>query len=117
MINSLKNRFRFLYSTIREKSKSVGRDKLWPLVREAHLEQNSSCAACGSITKLQVHHIIPVHIDPSYELDSNNLITLCMEKDECHLNLGHLGSWKKCNINVEQDARKSLLAKKSLTKK
>ena len=117
MINSLKNRFRFLYSTIREKSKSVGRDKLWPLVREAHLEQNSSCAACGSITKLQVHHIIPVHIDPSYELDSNNLITLCMEKDECHLNLGHLGSLKKCNINVEQDARKSLLAKKSLTKK
>jgi len=117
MFSSLKGKFRFLYSSIREKSKSVRRDKLWPLVREAHLDQNGSCAGCGGISKLQVHHIIPVHIDPSYELDSNNLITLCMEKDECHLNLGHLGSWKKSNINVEQDARNSLLTKQSLTKK
>lgn len=117
MLNSFKSKFRFLYSTIREKSKSIGRDKLWPLVREAHLEQNNFCSACGGDVKLQVHHIIPVHIDPTYELDSNNLITLCMGKDECHLNVGHLGSWKKTNINVESDARNILSLRQSSAKK
>lgn len=75
------------------------------MVREAHLDEHPSCAACGSKNKLQVHHVIPVHVDPSWELHCDNLITLCMDVKECHLNVGHLGSWKRHDPNVKTTAR------------
>jgi 5-methylcytosine-specific restriction endonuclease McrA len=100
-----KHAFKVFFSAVREKSKLLRRDSLWPMVRAAHLEYNGSCAACGEEEKIQVHHIIPVHIDHTFELDSNNLITLCMSQHECHLNIGHKGSWRNCNPNVKNDAR------------
>jgi 5-methylcytosine-specific restriction endonuclease McrA len=54
---------------------------------------------------LEVHHKIPVSVDPSRELDETNLITLCMyptQKD--HFHVGHLGNWKDYNRNVVKDA-------------
>ena len=99
------------FAAVREKSKIFHRDNLWPLVRAAHLELHSTCAACGGDKRIQVHHIIPVHIDPTFELDSNNLITLCMGKEECHLSIGHHGSWKDHNPNVRSDAQNSLISK------
>lgn len=93
------------FSVVREKSKEIRRAGVWDMVRAAHLELHPSCAACGSIEKLQVHHIIPVHVDPSWELHCDNLITLCMDIKECHLNVGHLGSWKRHNPNVEKEAK------------
>ena len=41
---------------------------------------------------------------PQLELDPNNLITLCMGKLECHLQLGHLGNFKFYNPNIRKDA-------------
>jgi len=58
--------------------------------------------ACGRKEDLEVHHIIPVHKDPSKELDPNNLITLCGKT--CHLMFGHLMDYKSWNPNVEEDS-------------
>jgi len=90
-------------SVVREKSKSFRRSSVWGMVRDAHLEENPTCEACGGVDKLQVHHVIPVHLDPSSELDYNNLITLCMGINECHLRIGHDGSWLRHNPFVHTD--------------
>ena len=72
----------------------------WPTVRKHWIKLNSECAACGSKTKLQVHHIVPFHINPMLELDFSNLITLCEAKLECHLEIGHHDNFKNENPNV-----------------
>lgn len=63
--------------------------------------------ACGGVKLLQVHHKKPFHLDPSLELDLTNLITLCMGKAECHLLLGHGGSFKAYNPTIQADAELS----------
>ena len=103
--------FRVFLSVAREKVKTIGRSRKWPALRESHLKQHSKCCACGGEQRLQVHHIVPVHINPSRELDSTNLITLCMGPDECHLEIGHRGSWKRDNPDVVVDAA-SFLARR-----
>jgi hypothetical protein len=47
---------------------------------------------------------MPFHDQPSMELDPKNLITLCMGKTECHLTIGHGGSFEQYNPNVARDA-------------
>jgi 5-methylcytosine-specific restriction protein A len=74
----------------------------WKDVRKEHLKIQSECQACGRKDDLEVHHIIPVHKDPSKELDPNNLITLCGKT--CHLIFGHLMDYKSWNPNVEKDS-------------
>jgi 5-methylcytosine-specific restriction endonuclease McrA len=100
--------FRIFYSTVREKVKVLRRSRGWASLRESHLKQHGACCACGGTKRLQVHHIVPVHVDPKRELDSSNLITLCMGPEECHLEVGHRGSWKRDNPNVIIDAAKVL---------
>lgn len=75
------------------------RSPKWSNVRKQHLEKNPQCAACGKDKKLEVHHKVPVHINPDGELDPSNLITLCA--DPCHIVFGHLLDWKSWNIDVE----------------
>jgi hypothetical protein len=79
----------------------------WPAIRRAHLDANPCCAVCGGTDKLEVHHKKPFHLDPALELDPTNLITLCeANKDgvNCHLFVGHLGSFKAFNPAVAEDA-------------
>lgn len=79
------------------------RSDKWPEVERAHLDHEGWCRYCGGTTLLQVHHILPFHLDPARELDPSNLITLCEDyKDgvECHLHVGHLGNWKHYNPAV-----------------
>lgn len=78
------------------------RSPKWKSVREQHLLENSHCAACGRNSKLEVHHIEPVHINPERELDPTNLITLC--SSPCHIVFGHLMDWKSWNTNVIKDS-------------
>ena len=76
---------------------AVKRHKYWHKLRKLHLKKNPTCAMCGGTKKLQVHHIIPVHIMPSYEMMPGNLITLCRAKKygvDCHLFVGHGGDFK-----------------------
>lgn len=85
-----------------KKIRFATRSPKWSRVRKQHLLEYPFCANCGSQTDLEVHHIEPVHINPSRELDSTNLITLCNKY--CHFVVGHLMDYKSWNINVINDA-------------
>ena len=74
------------------------RSSKWSAVRKEHLKKQPCCAACGKTSKLEVHHIRPVHKFPELELDPDNLITLCA--DPCHIIFGHLKNWKSWNLEV-----------------
>ena len=76
------------------------RSSKWKTVRNNHLNKQTHCQACGTHKNLQVHHIIPVSIDKTKELDYNNLITLCKT---CHFVFGHFMDWNSWNIDVITD--------------
>lgn len=81
---------------------SSPRSPKWKQVRKEHLLKQPNCMVCGSSLKPEVHHIVPVHVDPSKELDSNNLITLCDKY--CHFIFGHFMNWWSYNPDIIQDA-------------
>lgn len=78
------------------------RSSRWQTVRKDHLKNYPSCIACGRTSKLEVHHKVPVHLDPESELDPSNLVTLCA--DPCHLLFGHLMNFKSYNKDVVEDS-------------
>lgn len=92
-------------SIVREKLKSARRSPDWDDLRDDFLSLCPYCEACGSQANLQVHHIIPFNVRPELELSYTNLIALCMGPNECHLKLGHGGSFRCYNPNVAQDVR------------
>ena len=98
--------------------KHAKRSSKWRKVRRQFLKKNPRCAVCGSRHRLEVHHIVPFHVDPSKELDPSNLITLCENKKygiNCHLLVGHRGSYRDFNKNIHEDVSllKKLLRKDS----
>ena len=81
----------------------------WPAVEKKHLREEPVCQWCGGAQKLQVHHIMPFHLDPSKELDDTNLITLCeLHEVNDHLEKGHLGDFQRYNPDIRNqcEARK-----------
>lgn len=50
------------------------------------------CHICGETKDVQLHHIIPRHIDPNKIFDEDNLIPLCQP---CHFRFGHLRNFEK----------------------
>lgn len=80
------------------------RSPQWNKVRNQHLKEQSSCQVCGTKEDLNVHHIVPFHIDPSKELAASNLITLC-EHNKCHFTFGHLYNWSSYNPEVVKDTQ------------
>lgn len=85
-------------------NKLYGRSSRWAKVRAEFLKENGRCAACGTDKDLEVHHIIPYHLDPTTELEYTNLITLCGKR--CHFIFGHLCDWKSWNTDVIEDCKK-----------
>lgn len=83
-------------SVLREKNKDKHRHPLWPAARKLHLQQNPSCAVCGTSNYLQVHHVVPFNEDPTLELEPTNLMTLCAF-NLCHLEIGHGDNFKFFN--------------------
>lgn len=73
-----------------------------------HLKKFPECVACGSLVGGQAHHIKPYHKFPEFASDPKNFITLCENFGglECHLQIGHSGSFKCFNPNVIEDAKK-----------
>ena len=86
----------------------ASRSGKWPEVRAAHLKDHPACAACGESKQLEVHHCLPFNVDAGKELDPGNLITLC-EHHDCHLMIGHSGSFHAYNPHVREDARLMLI--------
>ena len=87
----------------------VVRSPFWPGVRRAHLAGEPRCACCGTDEFVEVHHVKPVHAAPELELEPANLITLCASPSHnCHLWVGHLGSWRSWNTTVRRDAARML---------
>lgn len=83
----------------------TGRSSRWPKTRAKHLRSHRTCEVCGTSEYIIVHHIVPVHIDPSRELDPENLITLCeTPTHNDHLLIGHLLDMKSWNKDVKEDA-------------
>lgn len=82
---------------------SPKRSPQWRSVRAAHLKEHGECAACGTKTELEVHHIEPFSVNPSRELDGSNLITLC-ESRGCHLRIGHAFDYRSFNPHCVEDA-------------
>lgn len=76
------------------------RSPRWREVRAEHILKEPVCQACGKTAKLDVHHIVPVAIDKSRELDPENLITLCNQP--CHLVFGHFMSYYCYNSAVRE---------------
>ena len=79
------------------------RSPKWSDIRKEHIKNQPFCQACGRSDNLEVHHIEPYHVDPSKELDLNNLITLCSKG--CHLMFGHLMDYKSWNSDVVKDCQ------------
>lgn len=63
--------------------------------------QKKYCHACGEKKNVELHHIIPRHVNPDKIFDENNLIPLCRC---CHFRIGHLCNWEKYNVDVVKDA-------------
>lgn len=108
MIKLIKHSINLIRNKLRDIGTSTKRSGKWPTIEKHFREAHPTCAACGSKDNLNIHHIIPFHIDRSLELDFNNLITLCMGKKECHLRLGHAGSFKSYNLYIVRDAAEAL---------
>ena len=103
MLKKIVSHVRKVHSRLRERAKSA-RSPQWDTVRDAHLSLHPTCAACGGTESLQVHHIVPFHVEASRELDPSNLITLCMGERDCHLHVGHGGAFRFYNPDVVRDA-------------
>lgn len=85
---------------------SIPRSNKWKKIRNEFIKNNNKCAVCGSADNLVAHHIVPVHVDPSKELDFSNLIPLCQNPTfNCHLFFGHFKNWCRFNPNVSEDAK------------
>ena len=86
------------------------RNAQWKEIRDSYLKANPSCAACGAVKKLQVHHCVPVSEGGSD--DWSNLITLCMggryKGLVCHFVIGHRLDWQLHNPFVRSDAANML---------
>lgn len=85
------------------------RSPKWAAFRRGFLKTHRTCAACGTRDKLEVHHILPFHLYPNFELSPENCITLCSTGSGCHLTWGHLQDWKSWNPRVTEDSKNYLL--------
>jgi 5-methylcytosine-specific restriction enzyme A len=108
MIKTIQHGINLLRHSLRNIGTGAKRSTHWPTLEKHFLEEHPTCAACGSKKRLNVHHCMPFHLDPKLELDPNNLITLCMDSKECHLHLGHGGSFKQYCPDVRKYAAEAL---------
>jgi len=88
---------------------SSKRSGKWPKVRKEFLEKNPTCAVCGSLEKVEAHHIHSFVEHPEDELheSGNNLIALCESNPvfSCHRIFGHLNNFQQVNPDVVEDAK------------
>lgn len=82
------------------------RSSQWRRVRDEFL-RGKSCLVCGGRRSLVAHHEIPFHLAPDLELIESNLMPLCESGRygiNCHLLIGHVGSFRRANPIARADA-------------
>lgn len=82
--------------------KPLTRSSSWRTVRKEHIQNFPYCAICRKKKGLEVHHIVPFHMDPSLELEPTNLVTFCRKH---HFIYGHIENWKARNVKIAQTIR------------
>jgi hypothetical protein len=96
-----------VFDWFRRRKRAFGnkRSPQWGGVRKKFLKTHGTCVACGSKKHLEVHHIVPFHVDPSKELQPTNFITLCQSRSHNdHLIFGHLLDFRAMNGKVVPDS-------------
>jgi len=98
--------------------KGAKRSSKWRKVRKLFLVDHPRCIVCGGKKKLEVHHIVPFHVNMLLELDPKNLATLCERKKyglNCHLLVGHRGNYRRHNEVFERTVTmaRALLSKEN----
>lgn len=87
---------------------SVSLPTQWQIIKakREYLKNHPKCAVCCNEKRVEVHHIIPVHVDRTKACDPNNFISLCDEYNKgCHYNFGHYRNFRsKWNVNIRQFA-------------
>ena len=74
----------------------------WRKLRNKYVKEKGNVCECCSYTKnIEVHHIVPRHVNPTLTLDWFNLIALC---DDCHFHIGHYSNYKNYNPTIFEDA-------------
>ena len=94
MIRAAINKYHLVVSHFRGAIVGKKRSSKWSSLQKDFLEKNPECEICGTRKNLQVHHKKPFHLYPELELEESNLVTLCMDKRECHLRIAHGSSWR-----------------------
>ena len=88
--------------------KSLSIPSQWQLTKakRAYLKEHAECAICGHTKDLEVHHVVPVHVDASKALDHDNFITLCDWRNHgCHYVFGHFRNFRtKWNPDIRNFA-------------
>lgn len=66
-------------------TKERGYDHVWRRLSERYRAQHPLCERCESLGVVraasEVHHVIPIDVNPSLRLDPDNLMAVCRE---CH---------------------------------
>ena len=100
---------------VRNVAFSLANVRRLPEVRSAmrrHRKKHPRCAWCGRDDGgLAVHHIRPVKFFPYLASQPENLLTLCHSSRDCHLVVGHMGSWHTWNRYVTESCSIAELSK------
>jgi len=75
--------------------------------KRAYVKEHGECAICGNTKDLEVHHIVPVHIDPTMACSPENFVSLCDWRNHgCHYVFGHYRNFRtKYNNDIVNFAR------------
>ena len=102
---------------------SPKRSSKWPALLKLTIDAHPYCAVCGNKNKksLIAHHITPVWVDSSKELDPGNLIVLCENSDKlpgfnCHLTMGRMGNYRLWNPRIHEVVEQISKQMKGLSK-
>lgn len=95
-----------IHTRIRNLVNKVVRPAAVTRAQHEHVKQFPACAACGATESCQGHHVRPYHKFPELAANPSNFITLCEHPGgpECHLHVGHGGSFRFFNSSVVADA-------------
>ena len=59
-----------------------GYDATWQRLREMVLRRHPICEHCRRVKASEVHHVVPIRVDPRMRLDPENLTAVC---HACHV--------------------------------